>query len=61
MNSMPSLNKRVCRSNKREKFLAEHLGVKEVVSRGIFSVTGLEKKVEELMEYQVAQLAEAIQ
>jgi hypothetical protein len=45
----------------KEKLLTEQLRVKEAVSRALHSVTGLEKKVEEPVEHQVAQLAEAIQ
>jgi VIT1/CCC1 family predicted Fe2+/Mn2+ transporter len=45
----------------KEKLLAEQLRVKEAVSRALRSVTGLEKKVEEPVEHQVAQLVEAIQ
>jgi hypothetical protein len=45
----------------REKFLVEQLRVKEAVIRALRSVTGLEKKVEEPVEQQVVQLAEAIQ
>jgi uncharacterized protein YaaN involved in tellurite resistance len=41
--------------------LAEQVGVKEVVNRALHSVTGLEKKEEEPVEHQVAQLAEIIQ
>jgi hypothetical protein len=39
----------------------EQIGVKEEVSKALHSVTGLEKKTKELVEHQVAQLAEAIQ
>jgi hypothetical protein len=45
----------------KEKLLAEQLGVKEAFSRALRSVTVLEKKMEEPVEHQVAQLAEAIQ
>jgi hypothetical protein len=41
--------------------LTEKVGVKEVVSRALCSVTGLEKKLEDPVEHQVAQLVEAIQ
>jgi hypothetical protein len=40
--------------------LAEQLKVKEVVNRALCFVSNLEKKVEEPVENQVAQLAEAI-
>jgi hypothetical protein len=39
----------------------EQLRVKKIVSRALHSMTGLEKKVEEPIEHQVAQLEEAIQ
>jgi VIT1/CCC1 family predicted Fe2+/Mn2+ transporter len=45
----------------KELLLTEQLRVKEAVSRALRSVTGLEKKVEEPVEHQVAQLEEAIQ
>jgi hypothetical protein len=38
----------------KEKFLTEQLGVKEVVDRALRSVTGLEPKVEDQVEHQVA-------
>jgi hypothetical protein len=41
--------------------LAEQVGVKEAVSRALHSMTGLEKKEEDPVEHQVAQLVEAIQ
>jgi hypothetical protein len=41
--------------------LVEQIKEKEGVNRALCSMTGLEKKVEELVEHQVAQLAEAIQ
>jgi hypothetical protein len=46
---------------KKEKLLAEHLGVKEAVSKALRSMTGLDQKVEEPVEHQVAQLVEVIQ
>jgi hypothetical protein len=52
---------RVQVKQEKEKLLAEQLRVKEAVSRALRSVTGLEKKVEEPVEHQVAQLVEAIQ
>jgi chromosome segregation ATPase len=45
----------------KEQLLVEQIGVKEAVSRALRSVTGLEKKEEDPVEHQVAQLAEAIQ
>jgi hypothetical protein len=39
----------------------EHIGVKEVVKISLFSMTGLEKKEEDPVEHQVAQISEAIQ
>jgi hypothetical protein len=45
----------------KEKLLAEQLEVKEAVNRALRSVMGLEKKEEEPVEHQVAQLVEAIQ
>jgi hypothetical protein len=45
----------------KEKLLAEQLEVKELVNIALRSVIGLEKKVEEPVEHQVAQLPEAIQ
>ena len=45
----------------REQLLAEQVGVKEVVSRALHSMTCLDKKEEDLVEYQVEKLVEAIQ
>jgi DNA primase len=45
----------------KEQLLMEQVGVKEAVSRALRSVTGLEKKEEDPVEHQVAQLVEAIQ
>jgi hypothetical protein len=45
----------------KEKFLIEQLRVKEAFSRALCSVTGLDKKADELVEHQVMYLAEAIQ
>jgi hypothetical protein len=41
--------------------LAEKIGVKEEVTGGIFSVTGLEQMEEDSVEIQVGKLIEAIQ
>jgi hypothetical protein len=41
----------------KEKFLAEKVGIREAVSRALRSVIGLEKKEEDPVEQQVAQLA----
>jgi hypothetical protein len=41
--------------------LAEKIGVKEVVTRELRSVTGLEQMEEDPMEIQVGNLCEAIQ
>jgi hypothetical protein len=48
---------RVHVNQEKEKFLAEQLRVKEAVSRALRSMIGLEKKAEEPVEHQVAQLA----
>jgi hypothetical protein len=62
MLSKQSLKRRKHRSKQeKEKLLTEKLRVKEAVNRALHSMTGLEKKVEEPVEHQVAQLAEAIQ
>jgi hypothetical protein len=45
----------------KEKLLVEQLRVKEAVNIALLSVTGLDKKAEEPVEHQVAQLVEAIQ
>jgi hypothetical protein len=62
MTSKPSSTRRKSRSRKRKNnLLVEQVGVKEAVNRALRSVTGLEKKEEDPVEHQVAQLAEAIQ
>jgi chromosome segregation ATPase len=47
--------------HEKEQLLMEQVGVKEAVNRALRSVMGLEKKEEDPVEHQVAQLAEAIQ
>jgi hypothetical protein len=45
----------------KEQLLTKYVGVKEVVSRELHSVTGLEKNEEDPVEHQVVHLAKAIQ
>jgi acyl-CoA thioesterase len=52
---------RVQAKQEKEQLLTEQLGFKEEDDRALHSVTGLEPKVEDRVENQVAQLMEAIQ
>jgi hypothetical protein len=45
----------------KEQLLADHMGVKEVVTRELRSVTGLEQMEEDPLERQLGKLFEAIQ
>jgi hypothetical protein len=61
MTSTPSSKRREHRSNKRKRSFSQRSSeVKEVVSKALCSMTGLEKKADEPVEHQVMQLAEAI-
>ena len=52
---------RVQIQKEKEQLLAEHIGVKEAVTRALHSVTGLEQMGEDPVESQVGKLVEAIQ